>query len=78
MAELTKRLDAVKPREECSDLIEFKRADGTIATVPKRNDTVRHTSAAERDAAIQRAIDELKKADVSATATNIQKCGIWS
>ena len=78
VAELTKRLDAVKPREECSDLIEFKRADGTIATVPKRNDTVRHASSAERDAAIQRAIDELKKADVSATATNIQKCGFGS
>ena len=78
VAELTKRLDAVKPREECSDLIEFKRADGTIATVQRRNDTVRHTSSTERDAAIQRAIDELKKADVSTTATNIQKCGFGS
>ena len=69
------QIDSIKPREECSDLIEFKRADGTLAMVPKRNDTVRHTSAAERDGAIQRAIEELEKAGVSATATNIQKCG---
>ena len=73
--ELRARLDSIKPREECSDFIEFKRADGTIASVPKRNDTARHASAAERDAAIQRAIDELQKAGVAQTATNIQRCG---
>ena len=60
--ELRARLDSIKPREECSDFIEFKKSDGTIASVPKRNDTARHTSATERDAAIQRAIDELRKA----------------
>jgi hypothetical protein len=76
VAELTKRLDTMKPVEQCSDMVEFKLKDGTIINLPKRNDTsTKYETAADRDASIQKAVNALEGAGIKASNDNLKKMG---
>jgi hypothetical protein len=76
VAELTKRLDAVKPVEQCSDMVEFKLKDGTIINLPKRNDTsTKYETTEDRDASIQKAVNALQGAGIKTSTDNLKKMG---
>ena len=76
VAELTKRLDTIKPIEQCSDMVEYKLKDGTIINVPKRNDSsTKFETAEDRDASIQKCVRALEAAGVKASTDNLKKMG---
>jgi hypothetical protein len=75
---LNDRMNSIKPVEEHSDMVEFSRVDGTKVSVRKRNDTTRHKTAADRDAAIHRVIDVLQTVNVEPNITNLKKMGFGS